>query len=408
MNLPLYIAKRYLFSKKSTNAINIISGISTLGVFVGSAALIIILSVYNGFESLVLSMYDQYSPDLKIEASQGKSFDPTSQQFKEVQKIPGLISYTEVLQEKALIRYDKYQFIGKVKGVSDQYLKNSFLDSALVQGEFILKDEHNNYAVIGSTVQYILGVNINDQIRKLEIYSPIKGKKAGFSAADEFLSEQMQPVGVFQAQQEDNDMVIVPLELARTLIGEEKNVSAVEIFLKDREQTDKIKRKIEKSLGDEFLVKDRMQQNAQLYKILNSEKWAIYLILSFVLIIAIFNIIGSLTMLVIDKRKDIAILNSLGASKRLINSIILSEGLMISLIGCFFGLIIGTLFCLLQLYFGVVPMGEGNMLINYYPVEIRPLDYLLVFFTVFTISFIASFISSRLSTQRFEQLRTDL
>lgn len=408
MNTALYIARRYLFSKKSTNAINIISGISMLGVFVGSAALIIILSVFNGFESLVLSMYNQYSPDIKIEPAVGKTFDPTGNVFENLKNDKQILSYTEVLQEKALLRYGDYQFIGQIKGVSDDYLKNTSLDSSIVQGEFVLNEGDHQYTVVGSAVQYVLGVNINDQIRKLEIYSPKKGKQSGFSAADEFITEHLQPVGVFQTQQEENDIAIIPLKTARLLMEEEVDVSAIEIFLKDQENSDKFKSNLEKLLGDRFVVKDRIQQNELLYKVLNSEKWAIYFILTFVLIIAIFNIIGSLTMLVIDKRKDIAILNSLGASKKLINRIFLAEGLMISLIGCIAGLIIGAAFCFLQMEFGIISMGQGNLLIDAYPVEIRALDFLLVFITVFIISFIASYISSRLSTQRFEQLRTDL
>ena len=379
-----------------------------LGVFVGSAALIIILSVFNGFEALVLSMYNYHSPDLRIEPKTGKVFDPNAKEFNEIKKSNNYFSYTEVLQEKALIRYGNYQFIGQIKGVSDEYLKNPYVDSSLVNGEFLLKDQYRSYTVIGSTVQYVLGVNINDQVRKLEIYSPIKGRKNSFSAAEEFVSEQLQPVGVFQAQQEDNNIAIIPIDVARKLVGEAENVSYIEIFLNDATQTEAVKKRIEKILGDHFVVKNRIQQNELLYKVLNSEKWAIYFILTFVLIIAIFNIIGSLTMLVIDKRKDIAILNSLGASKKLINRIFLLEGLMISLVGCIAGLLVGTIFCLLQLHFGLISMGDGNLLIDAYPIEIRLLDYLLVGVTVFIISFIASYISSRLSTKKFEQLRTDL
>lgn len=379
-----------------------------LGVFVGSAALIIILSVFNGFEALVLSMYNYHSPDLRIEPQTGKVFDPNTVDFDKIKKSDKYFSYTEVLQEKALIRYGNYQFIGQIKGVSDEYLKNPYVDSSLVNGEFLLKDQYRSYTVIGTTVQYVLGVNINDQVRKLEIYSPIKGRKNSFSAAEEFVSEQLQPVGVFQAQQEDNNIAIIPIDVARRLIGEPENISYIEIFLNDTEQTEAVKKQIEKVLGDAFVVKNRIQQNELLYKVLNSEKWAIYFILTFVLIIAIFNIIGSLTMLVIDKRKDIAILNSLGASKKLINRIFLLEGLMISLVGCIAGLLVGTIFCLLQLHLGLISMGDGNLLIDAYPVEIRLLDYLLVGVTVLIISFIASYISSRLSTKKFEQLRTDL
>lgn len=408
MNTSFYIAKRYLFSKKSTNAINIISGISMLGVFIGSAALIIILSVFNGFESLVLSMYNNYSPDLRIEAVKGKTFNPNQKPFQTIQKEASIISYTEVLQEKALLRYDNLQFIGKVKGVGPDFLKNSLLDSSLVEGEFVLQEEGNNYAIIGSSVRYTLGVNINKQLRKIELYSPIKGKKTGFTPADEFVSEHLLPVGVFQAQQEDIDLVIIPIDVARTLLGEPENVTAIEIFINKNASLEKIKEKIEKELGTDFLVKDRIQQNALLYKILNSEKWAVYLILTFVLIIAIFNIIGSLTMLVIDKRKDIAILNSLGAPKKMIGNIFLLEGLMIAMIGCFLGLIVGFIFCWLQLEYGLISMGQANLLIDAYPVEMKALDFLLVFVTVFCIAFIASYISSGISIKRFEKLKDDL
>lgn len=379
-----------------------------LGVFVGSAALIVILSVFNGFESLVLSMYNQHSPDIRIEPAIGKTFDPGTAYFQKIRNHDQVFSYTEVLQEKALLRYGNYQFIGKIKGVGDDYLKNPYVDSAIIQGTFLLKDQQSNYAVVGSAVQYVLGINIYDHIRKLEIYSPVKGKKSGFSAADEFVSEIIHPVGVFQTQQEENDMAIIPIETARQLLGEPEKVSAIEIFLNEPTSTAQFKNNIAKQLGENYLVKDRIQQNQMLYKVLNSEKWAIYFILTFVLIIAIFNIIGSLTMLVIDKRKDIAILNSLGASKKLISRIFLLEGLMISVIGCIAGLITGAIFCFIQLEYGIISMGDGNLLIDAYPIEIRWLDFPLVFATVFVISFIASYISSRLSTRNFEQLRTDL
>lgn len=379
-----------------------------LGVFVGSAALIIILSVFNGFETLVLSMYNNFTPDLKIEPVSGKTFDPHSKSLAQIKNDKRVISYTEVLQEKALIRYDDQQFIGKLKGVSSDFLKNNLLDSALIQGDFILEENDKDYAVIGSTVQYTLGVNINNQFRSLEIYSPKKGAQAGFTPADEFISEFIAPVGVFESPQEDNDMVIVPLHTARKLLSEEKNVSSIEVYLKNTDDTEKFKKDAALSLGKDFFVKDRIQQNALLYKILNSEKWAVYLILTFVLIIAIFNIIGSLTMLVIDKRKDIAILNSLGAPKELVSKIFLFEGLMIAMIGCSLGLIVGALFCFGQMEFGWIHMGQQNLLIDTYPVNMKFKDFLLVFLTVLTISFIASYISSRLSIQRFEHLKDDL
>lgn len=408
MNTAFYIAKRYLFSKKSTNAINIISGISMLGVFIGSAALIIILSAFNGLETLVISLSNTLAPDLRIEPVKGKTFNPQNTILLNFKKDNRVANYTEVLQEKALLRYGNQQFIGVIKGVSKDFLKNNQIDSTLLQGEFILNSDGEDYAVVGSTVQYTLGININDQQRILEIYSPNKRTSSAFMPTDEFVSRYLHPVGVFESNQESDDQVIIPLKTARALLGESKNISAAEVILKNPDESDKVKSELQSKLGDDFIVKDRIQQNALLYKILNSEKWAVYLILTFVLLIATFNIVGSLTMLVIDKQKDIAVLNSLGADKSLIRQIFLLEGLMISFIGCLLGLILGGIFCWLQISYGFITMAEGNMVVNAYPMTLKLLDFSLVFLTVFVISLIASYISSRLSVKRFETLKQAL
>lgn len=408
MNTAFYIAKRYLFSKKSTNAINIISGISMLGVFVGSAALIIILSAFNGLETLVISLSNTLNPDLRIEPTKGKTFNPQNTVLLDFKKDKQVEIYTEVLQEKALLRYDNQQFIGEIKGVSADFLKNKELNSTIVQGEFILNEGKEDYAVVGAIVQYTLGINVNDQIRYLEIYSPNKSTSIGFSPTEEFVSRYIHPVGVFETNQNSDNQVIIPLSTARELLGEVKNISAAEVILKQPEDADKVKRELQKKLGEGFVVKDRIQQNALLYKILNSEKWAVYLILTFVLLIATFNIVGSLTMLVIDKQKDIAVLNSLGADKSMISQIFLFEGLMISFIGCALGLGLGMLFCLLQMEFGFITFGQENGTLVSYPMELKMTDFVLVFITVFVISFIASFISSKLSVKRFEQLKQAL
>ncbi len=408
MNTAFYIAKRYLFSKKSTNAINIISGISMLGVFVGSAALIIILSVFNGFESLILSLYDHVAPDITIEPAKGKTFDPQIKPLAELRKSKDIEIFTDVLLEKALLRYGDQQFIGRIKGVSKDYLKNKDLDSILINGDFILEDKGESYAIVGSIVQYTLGINIHDLLRQLEIYSPRKGDNSGITPADEFSVKYISPIGVVETRQQSDDMVIVPIKVARDLLDEPTNVSLIEISLKNDSKTDNFKDDLERQLGKDFLVKNKIEQNASLYKILNSEKWAVYLILTFILIIAIFNIIGSLTMLVIDKRKDIAILTSLGASKALIRQIFFLEGMMIAIFGCALGLIAGTIFCVLQKNFQMISMGVDSSLINAYPVEMQIGDVFLIFTTVLIISFIASSISSRLSVERYEKLKEDL
>jgi lipoprotein-releasing system permease protein len=405
LNTAFYIAKRYLFSKKSTNAINIISGISMLGVFVGSAALIIILSAFNGLENLVISLSNSLNPDLRIETSVGKTFNPENSVLLNFKKENPEAIYTEVLQEKALLKYRNEQFIGQIKGVSPEFLKNDSLKSVLTQGEFVLQENGNSYAVIGAQVQYTLGININDPLSILEIYSPNKKLVTGFNPSEEFVTRYLQPIGVFESNQESDQYVIIPISVARDLLAEPKNVSAVEIILKDQAESESIKNSLQKTLGKNFVVKDRIQQNALLYKILRSEKWAVYLILTFVLLIATFNIIGSLTMLVIDKQKDIAVLNSLGANKGLIRQIFLLEGLMISFIGCLMGLIFGGIFAYLQYKYGFIGMGESNLVASAYPMAIKISDFILIFFTVFIISFAASFFSSRLSVQRFEQLK---
>lgn len=409
MNTSYYIAKRYLFSKKSVNAINFISGISMLGVFVGSAALIIILSVFNGFESIVLSMYNTFSPELRIEAAEGKTFDPADTRLSKLKNDGRIINYTEVLQEKALIRYGKSQSIALVKGVSDDYTKGKVnIDSAISSGSFTLRNQGEDFAVIGSAIQNYLSVNLNDEFRNLDIYSPRKGAANSLNPADEFNVMSIHPAGVFSVQQEFDDMMIVPIGFARQLLGEESKVSLIEINTKVGISVEDFQNEVSASLGKNFIVKNRSQQNQLLYKILNSEKWAIFLILTFVLVIAIFNIIGSLTMLVIDKTKDIAILSSLGANNSLIRGIFFIEGMMISMVGCLLGMTAGLIFSLLQQHFGFIRMSGASFLIESYPIVLKGSDFILVLGTVLTVSLIASAISSRLSVKNTRSLREDL
>ncbi|PWG82567.1 FtsX-like permease family protein [Pararcticibacter amylolyticus] len=408
MYTSFYIAKRYLFSKKSLNAINFISGISVLGVFVGSAALVIILSVFNGFENVVLSMYNTFTPEIRIEPSSGKAFDPGSALFTALRKDKRIENYTEVLQEKALLRYKGGQYIGMVKGVSNDFLKRQRLDSTLIEGSFTLNKNGVDFAVAGSLVQGYLNLNLKDDFTDLEIYSPRKGAGNSINPADEFIVKTIHPSGVFQIQQQFDESLIVPLHFARQLLEEEKKVSFIEIYLKDDSQIDRFQDEISQKLGKQFIVKNRVQQNALLYKILNSEKWAIFVILTFVLIIAVFNLVGSLTMLVMDKKKDIAILSSIGAGRGLIRKIFFLEGMIITVAGCIAGMFTGLIFCLVQQHFGLIKMAEANLITESYPVGINPLDFVLVFFTVTGISLITSGIASRLSVKNLGNMKDEL
>lgn len=378
-----------------------------LGVLVGSAALILILSVFNGFETMIVSLYSSFTPELKVQPAKGKTFDPKTLHLDSLRKLPNMLSVTEVLEEKVLLRYGKGQFIGTVKGVSDDFLKNPRLDSTLQVGSFTLKNDEQNLAVIGTSVQIGLGINIRDEAAMLQIYSPRHNVTSSANPLDEFVVRNIAPSGVFSVQQEFDDMVITPISFTRELLDEPKKVSYVELNLQNNANANRMQKQLQQKLGKSYLVKNRYQQNTSLYKLLNSEKWAIFLILTFVLIIAIFNIIGSLTMLVIDKRKDIAILTSLGADKKMVQRIFFFEGMLITLVGCLIGMVAGLVFALLQQKFGFVTMG-GETMVQAYPVTLKATDFLLVFITVIGISVIASGISARLSVQKLDEIKQEL
>jgi lipoprotein-releasing system permease protein len=409
VNTSIYIAKRYLFSSKKVHAINILSGISMLGVFIGSAALVIILSVFNGFEKVILNLYSNFTPEIKIEPKQGKTFDPSTAYFKALHRDPKLFSYTEVLEEKALIRYGTTgQFIGTVMGVSDEFLNNKQLDSTVEKGSFTLKDNGHNYAVIGATVQGKLSVNIHDQLSPLQIYSPRRKASSGADPLSAFEVRYIYPSGIFNIQQDFNGLIITSIDFMRDLLDEPTNVSHIDLNYKKGTDLESVQSEIKDKIGDKFTIKNRYEQNADLYKTLNYERWFIFMILVFVMIIAIFNIIGSLTMLVIDKQKDIAILTSLGADKKLIQSIFFFEGMMISVIGCIAGMVVGLIFCILQEQFGFIKFGDNLTAIDAYPVALKFLDFILVFLTVSAIAAIASGISARLSVKRLAEIKEEL
>jgi len=408
LNTSVYIAKRYLFSGKKMHAINIISGISMLGVLIGSAALIIILSVFNGFEKVILSLYSNFTPEIKIETRLGKTFDPNTPYFNALHKDARIFSYTEVLEEKVLIRYGDKPFLGTIKGVSDDFLKNKRLDSTVQIGSFTLKSGGRDFAVIGTTIQANLGINVHDNLSPMEIFSPRRGVVNSANPLNEFVVRSINASGVFAIQQEFDDILVTPIEFARDLLDQPKEISSIELTYKRGTNLTSVQNKIKDEIGDKFTVKNRKEQNTELYKTLNYERWSIFMILTFVLIIAIFNIIGSLTMLVIDKRQDIAILSSLGANKQTIQGIFFFEGMMISLIGCIAGIVLGLAFCLVQQHFGLIKMGAQMSVIDAYPVDLDIANFVLVFLTVGAISVIASGISARLSIKGLDEIKQDL
>ncbi|UIR55823.1 FtsX-like permease family protein [Sphingobacterium sp. SRCM116780] len=406
MNLPFLFAKRYLFSKKTVNAINIISGISVIGVLVSSAALIILLSSFNGMENIIISMYSQFAPELKIEPRTGKLFDANIPSIQKLKKDANVLNYTEILQEKILLQYDNKQYIGTIKGIEANSIDHKAKDSLLISGEYTLMKDNVSYAVIGAGVQANLGISVQNALNQIDVYSPRKGVKNSANPADEFNIRSIQPAGVLKYQQDFDNLIITPITFAREALGEYNRVSAIEFYVKDKSQIQKLKNDLQTQLGENFVVKDREEQNPTLYKNVRVERWAVYFILTLISIIALFNIVGSLTMLVLDKKEDMNILKNLGANSSLVQKIFFYEGLMISILGCSTGLIIGYLFCFLQINYGLIKVEEGaNMLIDSYPVALRFSDFVIVFFTISIISGLISYFSAKISVAELNKLK---
>jgi len=402
VNLPFYISKRYLVSKKTQNAINIISGISVFGVAVGTMALIVILSVFNGFDELIKSLYSTFDPEIKITLSEGKTFSPSLPAFSEVRNHENVWYFSEVLEENVLLRYGERQYIATMKGVDDEFVNLTGIDTMIVEGEFKLKDKNMPYAVIGQGVAYYLGVGLTF-LNPINIYSIKRTGNISMNPEQAINRKFIFPSGIFSIEQEHNTRyIIVPIFFARDLLGYKDEVTAIELKLQPGINVELIQNEIIQILGDEFLVQNRNEQNALFYRIMKSEKWAIFFILTFILIIASFNIIGSLTMLILDKKEDIRTLRNLGASDILIRRIFLMEGWMISIVGAITGLLIGSLIAWLQARFGLIKLsGSGSFIIDAYPVVYKFLDVLKVFFTVLFIGFLAAWYPVKYISKKF-------
>jgi lipoprotein-releasing system permease protein len=401
LNTSLYIAKRYLFSKKSHNIINIISGISIIGFMVGTTALIIVLSVFNGFESVVVKLFNTFNPEIQVTAKEGKTFNIATLPVDKIKQIPGVVYMTDAIEENALIKYKDKQFIATIKGVSPDYQKLSGIDTMIAEGKFVLQRDSNNYAVVGQGVAYNLGIKLNDYLNPLEIYVP--RRESNFSnPLEAFNSEVTFPSGIFSVQQDyDIKYVIIPLRFARKLLNYDNEVTSEEIGLAPNANWNKIQEQIITIAGDKFSVKNRFQQQELLYKIMKSEKWAIILILSFILLIATFNVIGTLTMLILDKKKDIAILWSMGADRKLIRRIFFAEGMMITFVGALSGLALGAIICWLQQHYGFVRMPDsGSFVITAYPVHMQALDFIYVLLIDVVIGVVTSWYPVRQISKR--------
>jgi len=402
LNFPFYISKRYLIAKKSKNVINIISLISVIGVTVGTAALIIVLSAFNGLDNLLKSMNDSFDPDLKILPATGKVFSLDDDNIDRVKNHYAVFDIAETLEEGVLLKYDDQQYPATVKGVSENFGEISGVDTMLYVGDFILKHNDQPYAIVGQGVAHYLSLNLN-YIDPIVIYVPNRDAKIGTNPAQAFSRDYIFPSAVFAIQQEfDTKYILVPLDYARELFDYPNEVSALEIKLKKEYTYTDVQGEIQEILGTDYEVKNRYQLHEAFYKIMKSEKFYIFLILTFILMVASFNIIGSLTMLIIDKKEDIATFRSLGANLPTIRKIFLTEGWLITIIGAVFGLCLGFVICWLQIEFELVKLGaSGSFIVDAYPVRLIWTDFILVFLTVVGIGYGAAWYPVRYITKRF-------
>lgn len=402
MKLSLYIAKRYLLAKKSRNAINVISAVSVAGVAVGTMALIIVLSVFNGLETMVRAIFNTFDPDLKVTAAEGKTFTPDSARLKLLSSVNGVSCYSLTVEENALLKYDERQFIATVKGVDSNYARVTNIDSTIWEGEFSLKGKNGRpYAVPGIGIAQYLGLRVNF-ITPLIIYVPRKSAGNSLDPDDAFSKKYIFPSGIFQIEQSyDSRYIYLPLDFTRELIENDNGVSSVEIKLSGQEDLKSVQKKVTAIFGEEFIVQNRYEQQEIFYKVMRSERLAIFVILTLILIIASFNIIGSLTMLIIEKERDIEILKSLGADNNLIRKIFIFEGWLISIIGAATGLLAGFIICWLQQTYGFVKLQGDSLIMDAYPVVIELQDLIIVPATVLLIGYWAAWYPVRFLTRKY-------
>ena len=395
MNFPFYIARRYLFSKKSTHAINVISGISVVGVAVATMALVVTLSVFNGFHDLVASFLTSFDPQLKVMPVKGKTVAADDPRLTQIRELPQVDVATECMEDQALAIYNGHQAMVTVKGVDDNFDQLTHIGEILIgDGDFELHAADMHYGIIGIRLADALGTGLVYD-HPLKIYAPRREGQLDMSAPEEsFIEDELYSPGVlFNVHQAkyDKGYIITSLGFARHIFEQQGMVSSLELRLKPGSNFESVKSEMRKIAGDDFYVKDRFEQQDETFKIMKIEKLIAYVFLTFILIVACFNIIGSLSMLIIDKKNDVVTLRNLGASDKVITRIFLFEGRLISAIGAVIGIAIGLLLCWLQQTFGIVKLGSssGSFVVNAYPVSVHPEDIILIFLTVLIVGFLA-------------------
>lgn len=409
MNFPFYIARRYLFSKKSTHVINIISGISVIGVAVATMALVVTLSVFNGFHDLVASLLTSFDPQIEVVPAKGKTAPADDPILTKIRNLPQVDVATESVEDQSLAIYKGKQAMVKVKGVEDNFNELSHINDILYgDGEFSLHAANLQFGVVGIRLAENMGMTA-DWDGQLKIYAPKReGQLDMMNPTEGFVEDSLiSPGVVFSVKQAryDRDYVLTSIAFARNLFGQQGMLSQLEIRLKPGSDLDAVKAEMQEIAGDKYRVLDRMEQQADTFKIMKIEKFIAYIFLTFILAVACFNIIGSLSMLIIDKKNDVVTLRNMGASDKQIVRIFLFEGRMISAIGAVLGILIGLLLCWLQQVYGLVSLGSssGSFIVDAYPVSVHPEDIVLVFITVLAVGFISVWYPVRYFAKRLIQ-----
>ncbi len=401
MNLPFKFAQRYIFSKKSTNAINIISAISVFGISLGSMALIIIMSVFNGFEGLLGDLIGNFKPDIIVTVKEGKVFETDSSKIAQIEALPGVSKVSRTLKEIALIEYDGVQNICWIKGVDEGYQQITGLDTCITSGKYEIYDAEKDvhYAVVGASIEYSLGIHVGQAFSgTMTVYMPKRTKKTLSPTSKPFKRRSLYPAAIYTVMQVDLDnYVITNLPFVQELTTYKNDeISALEIKLNTTVNPTATYTEVQQIMGPDFEVKNRYQQDEALYKITNLEKWFAFIVFAFTLVLVAFNMIGALWMLVLEKKNDIATLKSMGASNKLISNIFMAEGFMLSAIGLIGGCVLAIILCVLQQQYGLVKLtGSGEFIVDYYPVEMRISDFIQVIVTVLLIGTIAAWIPAQ-------------
>ena len=406
MNFPFYIARRYLFSKKSTHAINVISGISVVGVAVATMALVVTLSVFNGFHDLVASFFTQMDPQLKVTPVKGKTAPADDPILTEIRQLPDVEVATECLEEQALAVYGDRQMMVKIKGVEDNFNQLTHIQEILEgDGDFALHAADLNYGIPGLGVAYQMGLGYTYE-NPLKIFAPRREGQLNMANPTEgFVVDDLYSPGVVFCMKQskyDKNYILTSLAFTRHLFDLEGRLSSLELRLKPGSDFERVKGQMEDIAGDKYYVHDRYEQQDDTFRIMKVEKLIAYVFLTFILMIACFNIIGSLSMLIIDKKEDVVTLRNLGATDHQITRIFLFEGRLISAIGAVLGVLIGLLLCWLQQQYGIVRLGssEGSFVVDAYPVSVHPWDIVLIFFTVMAVGFLSVWYPVRYFSKR--------